>query len=698
MNATVIARDIDCNNLLPTLFSSSNFVNKFQQTSCAAKGQFCSSAGICVSAPYLRSSKPCYTKASYLGEKQVIGFFGSDTDFDNAGGSSICTQCMGDTFYDEKAYLSYQHNKFICQASPVGYIFGRDFFSDILTSTGYIGNWTNPPENLSPNCVYVPVRVKVGHPMFPQIPDDGTYYDVSVGDNSYDQYVQTLYLTKVGSTRRTTKTLTPDGDLVGQSQYDIQTLCLTNEDLKFKEMAGFGLIVSSVSPYSSVILVEAQSLHTNDPSNTLDFIGKFPSTGSFKVQFYAGTSYSDGIYDTYTKQPVMLDVQGVTQLNSFQVLQLRAPPSFSVGLAFELKSFNDHTRTNITVQQFPLGDDLSGTDIVKMVQLYKQNPLQVQRPKILIRPGVNEYSYVQHVEVDDLVVVSRLPRTYNLLLNAPVSPDFDVSSLVECISEMTIGTVLIPLSLSSSYDRKPYMPSESYAQGIPTPDSINVEYSMYIIPEKKKFPNVDYNDDQEKASVPSSTLNLCPREYPYETLTILNSQDPVWSAFSIHPARGYQVKNCSLQVWTDSMVEKNCINVSKSPKNQYNNNCIKEMPPTYSLTYNHVIQLNNKWKNVSATNAVDATTGGANRPEYEYNFKHVFYFQHDEYSNSVDAAFSGSSPSKGDTTQFSEKLYFNGKLNFIGKSKDPFLPAVSIYLEINAKYSYILQLLKCNFD
>ncbi|KAG2381628.1 hypothetical protein C9374_006012 [Naegleria lovaniensis] len=686
VNATVTARDIDCNNLLPTLFSSSNFVNKYQNTSCAAKGKFCSSAGTCISAPNLRSSKPCYTKASYLGEKQVIGFFGSDSDFENAGGSSICTQCIGDTFYDEKAHLSYEHNKFICQASPVGYIFGRDFFSDILSSTGHIGNWTNPPENLSPKCVYVPVRVKVGHPEFPQIPDDGTYYDVSVGDNNSDQYVQTLYLTTVGTTKRTTKTLTPDGELVGQSQYDIQTLCLTNEDLQFKEMAGFGLIVSSVSPYSSVILVEARSLNTNDPSHALDFIGKFPSTGSFKVQFYAGSSYSDGIYDSYTKQPVMLDVQGVTELNSFQVLQLRAPPSFSIGLAFELKSFNNPARTNITVQQFPLGDDLSGTDIVKMVQLYKQDPVHVQRPKILIRPGVNEYSYVQHVEVDDLQVVSTLPLTYRLKLTTPVSPDFSENSLVECVLEMTIGTVLVPISLSSSYARKAFMPSESYAQGIPTPDSINVEYSMYIVPEKKKFPNVDYRDDeiQQSSQLPSTSLNLCPREYPYETQTILNNQDPVWTAFTINPTRGYQVQNCSLQVWTDSMVEKNCIHVSNSPKNQYNNNCIKEMPPTYSLTYNHVIQLNNKWQNFSSANAVDAATGGANRPEYEYNFKHVFFFQHDEYSNAVDAKFAGSSPSKGDTTQYNDKLFFNGKLNYIGKSKDPFLPANDPMLDMDA--------------
>ncbi|EFC48001.1 predicted protein [Naegleria gruberi] len=685
VNDTLTVRDIDCNNMLPTLFSGNNLMTKFHKTSCASKGQFCSSQGTCLEANYLKSSKPCYHRASVLGDSQIIGYFGSNSDYNNSGASKKCVSCLGDTFLSEKSSLSISKSKYMCQITPIGYIFGKDFFS--MNSTGLISVWKEAPGHLYGKCLNIPIRVKVGELMFPTI-NPGEYYTLQVGDASSNQYSQTAYLASVGPTSRSIKKISPKGDLIGESQYDFQTVCVstTEPSLSFLEMAGFGQVISSVSAYSNIIIVDPVTINSPDPNNTLSFIGRFPTAGAFKATFYSGDGYSEGITDTVTHQPISVDVLGVTDVNGYQILQLKAAPSYSIGLAFNVLQYVDSGRTIVNIEQFKLTTDLSNSNLIKRVNDWKSQPSKFKQPRLLIRKSIDDYTYLQYVLITDITEISVIPLKYRVSLNSKVTEVFDVGSVVEYTADMTIGSISIPITLSSSYDRKEFLPVNSaQTVGIPTPSSLRVQYAMFIVPNKKKFPNLDYSETKSNQPDYQSQnfLNLCPREYGVDKVSIPYDGD-MWKHFSIDPSRGHNVESCKISKWTTSFVNQACSDVKNLPKNQFNKNCIKQMPPTYSLKYDHVIQLNNKWSNLTDSDAAEVSTGGASLPEFKYTFKHVYTFQHDKYADEVDSSFSTGAPKTGDFTQNMSSIYYNGKLNYQGRSKDVFLPANSPILDMDA--------------
>ncbi|KAL9649625.1 hypothetical protein ABK040_003302 [Willaertia magna] len=670
VNSTVIVRDIDCDNIMYNIFNGDRLLTNYTKMSCSISGTFCSQQDTCIEPPFIKGSKGCYNRAVVIGDTEHVGFYGSPQDHQVL--NSVCKQCPGDSLYNERAILSVNRDKYVCKANPTGYIFGRDFFIAQQSSSSMVVPWQGAPKGFSQNCLTIPIRIKVAEPFFPTL-QTGEYYKIIIGDSSNSQYLQTAYLVNVGNTTRTTKTLTPEGSLKGMSQYDVQQVCITKQsNLDFLEMAGFGKLLTSISPYSSMLVVDPDTF-TSPFSEVNKFIGRFPTKGEFKAAFYTSDG-GDGLFDTNSKEIITLNVVSVSDIGAKQILFLKAPPNFAIGQVFSIKSFA-LGRTKVTVEVENIGTDRSSSNLVSDFNKWKKNPSSSKSIKILLRKSYASYASLEYLTLTDLVYNN---PNYDFTFTTSIQGEYNEGCILEYVSDMKIGSILLPLTISAEYSRTEFKPSLSNSKSYSSasPDSFGIEYALFIVPDKKPLPQQSIEKYDKNVDI--NYLNLCPKEYLYEEQEILNKQDPIWKGYSVKAERKHKVSDCSLVKWNTSMIQ-SCINVKNHEKNQFNNHCIKQMPPSYSLLYSHVWQINNKWENISfLTN--DLITN-ANTPEYVINFEHEYYFQHDGTMDEIDSKFSGNMKTTGDINQNGDTLFFNGKLYYMGASADPSIPANSPILK-----------------
>ena len=139
-------------------------------------------------------------------------------------------------------------------------------------------------------------------------------------------------------------------------------------------------------------------------------------------------------------------------------------------------------------------------------------------------------------------------------------------------------------------------------------DPINVEVALFVVPDRNDF----------------STVKLCPglNKLPSEIAPVFDTNG--WDTWVT--VDEMSIEGCSMKKFDSSV----CIPAVKLPKDQFNNVCVDEMPPSHEFSFTTNIPINNKW---SWSSANEKTL--SNQPEYLIDINHVYYFSYDSVSNSI---------------------------------------------------------------
>jgi hypothetical protein len=193
------------------------------------------------------------------------------------------------------------------------------------------------------------------------------------------------------------------------------------------------------------------------------------------------------------------------------------------------------------------------------MQLFLQQPLQVnheagyivETPITVQPPGSDDYDW--------------LGSFYDVFTTPPII--FDAAGSVE------------------------YSPSERYLFQPPettfSADSLDIEIGLFTVPDSPIFDN----------ALLCPSLNVVPNPTP-PVFTTNN-----WENWKVDPALQIEVGQCSLTKYPDG----ECVDIFDVPRNEFNVECIVEMPPTYQFEF---VEVNNKRVNIRTNHSLlkDGTT------------------------------------------------------------------------------------------
>lgn len=190
-------------------------------------------------------------------------------------------------------------------------------------------------------------------------------------------------------------------------------------------------------------------------------------------------------------------------------------------------------------------------------------------------------------------------------------------------------------------DTTPYSPEQRHLandpEGYDSPDLLDVEFGMFLIPDKKSF----------------SEINLCPNIQSEKTI------DPVftdngWADWTV--SNNYTIEGCSWNPTNPSQIlSSDSCEDSYSIKHgaTFNEKCLRQMPPSRKFTFTIKNQANNKW-----SWDPEASNSTKNAPEYLMDFSQIYYFDHDaslmdvERKIAENAALGGDVDSQGNLHVF----------------------------------------------
>eukprot|EP00741_Cyanophora_paradoxa_P020391 tig00021254_g19682.t1 len=169
-----------------------------------------------------------------------------------------------------------------------------------------------------------------------------------------------------------------------------------------------------------------------------------------------------------------------------------------------------------------------------------------------------------------------------------------------------------------------YLPSErnkpKFGDATDAPETLEVDVSLFIVPDRRPFPNVTTPSLTSPAGTP--TIDLCPTN-----LKSAPKNEPIfdaygWSQWRPEEKRQTSIGGCS---W-ETPDATGCVPVRELPKNSFNIKCIREMPVTRRFRWQQTLPVNNKWIQSPAT----PPEVQARDPFYVIDTAHQFFFTQDE--------------------------------------------------------------------
>ncbi|EFC47269.1 predicted protein [Naegleria gruberi] len=472
----------------------------------------------------------------------------------------------------------------------------------------------------SDTSICFPIRTKVGEMPFPTIISQ--FEELAMVSINRGMKTKLMNVSETSSIN-SAKYLSSKNELFGSSAFNIQTICIGKDHEK---LASFGRVVS-YNPFSKSLIVSKEF--------GLEFSQRIiPSS----VQFYVGKTFSeDVVLDKINQQPLMVQIESLVDMGNYQHLTLQK----AVDISMNLYTITFINGTRITIET---------------IMPSKQSPTGGQ--KFVVRKSIHDFSLIQESTFSILTITSN--TSLEIITQTELKSYFSIGSIIEFFTEdIYVGSSSIDIEyFQENYKFNMYDPGDRWKSVSYQPlTSLQIEYALFVVPIRKTF----------KTSTTSATpLDLCPREHSF----LLNSSFP---DFKIDPQRQHYF-TCSLEATKDCTEypeQDFCPSIS-----------FLDAEPTYKFEFDHLFQLNNKWKTMGNSLEKDIALGGATEVEYKYSFSQEYHFQHDSSSNDVDAEFT-----KGfNVNSNSTSNIFNGRLNFLGRSLDDAgIPAHSPILDFEVK-------------
>ena len=145
-----------------------------------------------------------------------------------------------------------------------------------------------------------------------------------------------------------------------------------------------------------------------------------------------------------------------------------------------------------------------------------------------------------------------------------------------------------------------------------TPDSLDVDVSVYIVPDRDNF----------------ATVDLCPKVSTSVTPSKMFTQNG-WDKWEVTKGKEMTAKCTNVTTFNQSL----CLDVPTYKNKffgEYRKACTKEMPPTKSFEYNISKPINNQWI------SLESDAAGENKPEWLVEIDHTYVFSHDSMDDDVE--------------------------------------------------------------
>jgi hypothetical protein len=163
-------------------------------------------------------------------------------------------------------------------------------------------------------------------------------------------------------------------------------------------------------------------------------------------------------------------------------------------------------------------------------------------------------------------------------------------------------------------------PTSSQKESIRAMDNLELELAFFTIPQRNSW------SEGYSLSVTPSTNTMI------EPLSDYNIVDDFNRQYTLKSDRGHYVRGYNLV----SKSAADCDDTNYDLESYPSFKCIKDMPPTKTLTYDHVVQINNKWATYPKS---DDDKSVLPEPEWTMHFRHDYIFQHDYLVEEVDRQF-----------------------------------------------------------
>jgi hypothetical protein len=557
------APDPDCARIMPTIFENIENYDNLTNIRLGAYAYLCDAEGNSFIPPMVHVSKICDNSARRIGQKELIGFFGTGDDFANSGGHK-CTSCPSDSLFNGESRYSDEKEQNVCGNSFIGTLDLSSEFKSDLDCELFDGS-------TKCKCVYLTVRIPNGHDPFPTDPAKmGSRLKFTTkGSGSLDD----IRVLNTRPVQRTYKFIEGE-DVVYGGTYDYQQLCVqsTGQYKSYFESTlsmGFGTVLSAInSQTTSIIVRNWPTRQYGDPWDLVEAwywtrLGKFknnPGSDGFTVSLF-----QDGypIVDESSGLDLLLDVASIVSFDSdsmddIQILLLKKPPtidiaSSSFGFSGEIVSISSDKQCATVLQNKYLPIELPFEVVIRRMDIMAQFEL-------LNVTSINEID----------------TTTIELCFSEPIQGLYYPRDRIES-GGIQIAMSEISVSISDA-TRIEYLPSDLYKMNDSSPDVLNFDAALFVVPDRPLFTDKEFN--------------LCPYEHPNEPVVKRNFSQGVFSRYQIKSDRQHKIQHCSFTDFPQGV----CIDTEDLEKNTFNSHCISEMPPSKVLEFDHVSQMNNKWK------------------------------------------------------------------------------------------------------